>query len=197
MKVIESFNRPWRACIPMAEVNNIHNSILQHRTTWITQPQNCWHVPRQHLDTHGKSCFLFLLAIFWIELLPSLSTILILGLELYIRPPSHRDCTGTDSCWHTCTWLFRLISSPTPGHDFHCKRHENPSGRMGIEINYYEDKYRIFGSIENLCVFCDDLNLQVDGKVPRDGAHPHFPFHLPFWWQLCELQANRYFHTYS
>ena len=29
MKVIESFNRPWRACIPMIEVSNIVFSISQ------------------------------------------------------------------------------------------------------------------------------------------------------------------------
>ena len=29
--------------------------------------------------------------------------------------------------------------------------------------------------------FCDNLDLQVDGKkVPRDAAHPHFPFTIPY-----------------
>lgn len=34
---------------------------------------------------------------------------------------------------------------------------------------------------KDLNLFCDNLDLQVDGeKVPRDAVHPHFPFNIPY-----------------
>lgn len=48
-----------------------------------------------------------------------------------------------------------------------------------FELNKIINK--LGGNEEDLQFFCDNLDLQVDGKkVPRDAAHPHFPFNIPY-----------------